>query len=87
MGKMKGQVSAEMLILLAVVVAIVALAATYLMNVGKSTGESVQNQSADLTARMDFASKGDPGDTCDPNKHGSDCKSGSCGTNTAYKCD
>ena len=41
---MKGQISAEMLILLAVVVAIVAIAAVYLMNAAKQGGEAVESR-------------------------------------------
>lgn len=74
---MKGQVSAEMLILLAVVIAIVALAATYLMDLGKSAGESVQEQSTDVLSDVKELSKGDAGDPC---VDGDDCKSGSCGS-------
>ena len=73
---MKGQVSAEMLILLAVVVAIVAIAASYLMDVGRTAGESVQNQSSDILSDAEELSKGDVGDPCVDSE---DCKSGSCG--------
>ena len=45
---MKGQISAEMLILLAVVLAIVALAAYYLTEVGKEGGEAVGNRTSDI---------------------------------------
>ncbi|NYZ60180.1 class III signal peptide-containing protein, partial [Candidatus Micrarchaeota archaeon] len=38
---MKGQISAEMLILLAVVIAIVAIAAVYIMNAAKQGGQAV----------------------------------------------
>ena len=82
---MKGQVSAEMLILLAVVIAIVAIAATYLLNVGERAGESVTGQTEQLTDRMEFGAKGNPGDWCNPEKGGADCKSGRCGSD--YKCE
>ncbi|MEM4272304.1 MAG: class III signal peptide-containing protein [Candidatus Bilamarchaeaceae archaeon] len=75
----KGQVSAEMLILLAVVVAIVAIAATYLMNAGKAAGEQVESQANITLSRVGELSKGDVGDVCAPSLGGSDCKSGVCG--------
>ena len=67
-----------MLILLAVVVAIVALAATYLMDLGKNAGESVQEQSTDVLSDVKELSKGDAGAPC---IDGDDCKSGSCSDN------
>jgi len=75
---MKGQVSAEMLILLAVVIAIVAIAAVYLMDLGKSAGEQVQEQGSDVLSDVNELSKGDAGDPC---VDGEDCKSGSCSDN------
>jgi len=77
---MKGQVSAEMLILLAVVVAIVALAATYLLDLGKKAGESVQEQGMDTLEDVKELSKGDPGDPCVDDE---DCKGGRC---NSYRC-
>jgi uncharacterized protein (UPF0333 family) len=83
MGRnMKGQVSAEMLILLAVVVAIVAIAATYLMNAGKTAGEQVKSQTNTTLTQVGELSKGDTGDYCAPSLEGSDCKSGTCGSDS-----
>ena len=77
MGRnMKGQISAEMLILLAVVVAIVAIAATYLMNAGKTAGEQVETQTNSTLGKMSDMSKGDVGDYCADGQR--DCKSGTC---------
>jgi uncharacterized protein (UPF0333 family) len=45
---MKGQVSAEMLILLAVVIAIVALAASALMNTAQQSRDSVTSRTNDV---------------------------------------
>lgn len=61
---MKGQVSAEMLILLAVVVAVVALAATYLLDLGKSSGEHVEEQGKELLGQTEIG-KRSPGEECD----------------------
>ena len=82
---MRGQVSAEMLILLAVVIAIVALAATYLMSVGESAGESVEEQSAVVLHKSHASILGDNGDPCIVNE---DCKSNDCDTGTGgtYTC-
>jgi len=64
-----------MLILLAVVIAIVALAATYLMDLGNSAGESVQEQSTIVLHQSEASILGDLDDPCiEP----SDCKSDSC---------
>ena len=75
---MKGQVSAEMLILLAVVVAIVAIAATYLLDLGKSAGEQAQEQGTSTLDKVSELSKGGPGASCIDNE---DCSSGTCGSN------
>jgi len=72
---MKGQVSAEMLILLAVVIAIVALAASALMKTAEQSRDSVTSRTNDVltntndvancractNAQLDCAS----GETCD----------------------
>ena len=72
---MRGQVSAEMLILLAVVIAIVALAATYLMDLGKSAGESVSEQSTIVLHQSQASVLGEIGDPC---MDDGDCKSDDC---------
>lgn len=72
---MKGQVSAEMLIMLAVIVAVVAIAAAYLVGLGKDAGEKVQEGGQDILEGVEEASKGDTGDPC---LEDDDCKSGNC---------
>lgn len=74
---MKGQVSAEMLIMLAVVVAVVAIAATYLVGLGKDAGEQVQEGGQDILEGVEEASKGDTGEPC---LDDDGCKSGNCDT-------
>ena len=74
---MKGQISAEMLILLAVVVAIVAIAAVYLMNAAKQGGEAVEDRVGEVLEERGNTQggTGQPGDPCDTH---SDCLSGLC---------
>ena len=74
---MKAQVSAEMLILLAVVVAIVAIAAVYMMNAAKQGGEAVEERVGEVLGESSGAQggTGQPGDPCDTNL---DCLSASC---------
>lgn len=75
---MKGQVSAEMLILLAVVVAVVAIAATYIIGLGKDAGEQVQEEGQDILEDVGEASKGEVGDPCIEDD---DCKGTNCDNN------
>lgn len=75
---MKGQVSVEMLVLLAVVIGVVAIAASYLLEVGEKASETVRMQSNSTLDGIKTHSKGDPGDPC---LVGEDCKSGSCSDN------
>lgn len=71
---MRGQISAEMLILLAVVLAIVALAAAYLMDVGKKAGGEVQERTDEILEGS-AGGAGAAGSECESN---SDCVSGNC---------
>ena len=71
---MRGQISAEMLILLAVVLAIVALAAAYLMDVGKKAGGEVEERTTEILEGSSGGA-GAPGDECSA---GEDCISGKC---------
>jgi len=80
---MKGQLSAEMLILIAVVLAVVAIAATRLISTAKSSSESVGNQSADLLDKSSAAVKGRPGDFCTRDE---DCLPGSGCDAASYVC-
>lgn len=74
---MKGQISAEMLILLAVVIAIVAIAAVYMMNAAKQGGQAVESRVSGVLQESGNTrgGTGQPGDPCDTN---TDCLSGSC---------
>jgi len=76
---MRGQVSAEMLILLAVVIAIVALAATYLMNIGEQAGEHVEAQSTELLEQTSVGKRA-TGEVCE---YDSQCQSRDC---SDYRC-
>lgn len=64
---MKGQLSAEMIILLAVVLAIVAIAANYLLQTAKQSGEAAQNKTTQITGAVEK--------TCITD---ADCSSGKC---------
>jgi len=64
---MKGQLSAEMIILLAVVLAIVAIAANYLLQTAQKSGEAAQNKTTQIVETMQK--------TCITN---ADCKGGQC---------
>ncbi len=75
---MKGQVSVEMLILIAVVIAVVALAATYLMSTMEHTGKHIEEQSNELLERTSIGKKG-PGETCYSDEI---CESNECTENT-----
>ncbi|NYZ77693.1 class III signal peptide-containing protein [Candidatus Micrarchaeota archaeon] len=74
---MKGQLSAEMLILITVVLAIVAIAATQLMKSAQGAGEQVEQQSNLLYERTSGAMKGADGEFCISN---TDCQSDNCDT-------
>jgi hypothetical protein len=74
----KGQLSAEMLILIAVVIAIVAIAATRLVSTAQDSSESIDTQSDEMLDMSNKAVKGKPGDFCTEDKH---CASGSCDSN------
>jgi Sec-independent protein translocase protein TatA len=79
---MKGQLSAEMLILIVVVLAVVALAATQLMGTAKETGKSIQEQTSRVRNITSEALKGQEGDRCIED---GDCMAGlSC--DESYRC-
>lgn len=64
---MKGQLSAEMIILLAVVLAVVAIAANYLLQTAQKSGEAAQNKTTQVIGTMEK--------TCITD---ADCKAGTC---------
>ena len=61
---MKGQLSAEMLILIVVVLAIVGIAAVQLMSTAKETGQNMQNQTERLNTMTAEAMKSRDGEAC-----------------------
>ncbi len=73
---MKGQLSAEMLILIAVIVAVVAIAATRLITTAKASSEQVGNQSDEISSMAENSLKAKPGEFC---VRDSGCLSGACG--------
>ena len=75
---MKGQLSAEMLILIAVIIAVVAIAATRLITTAKTTSEAVDTQSKDMIDMSNQAVKGEPGDYCIKPEQ---CKNKGCNNN------
>lgn len=72
---MKGQLSAEMLILIAVVIAVVAIAATRLISTAQDSSDEIEAQSKDMLDMGKSAIKGKPGDFCTKDEH---CASGRC---------
>lgn len=73
--RMKGQLSAEMLILVAVIIAVVAIAATQLMGTAKKTGKQLEDQAEDVLSRTENAMKANADEFCSQDK---DCKSNDC---------
>ncbi len=82
---MKGQLSAEMLILITVVLAVVAIVAVQMMGTAQKTGESVQRQADILGNRTMEAMKVPPGGYCSRPGESDECQDGSaCGDD--YRC-
>ena len=75
---MRGQLSAEMLIMLVVILAIVTIAATQLIGSAKETGENIGKQTEKLNAMTNDALKSENGDFCIVDD---DCAGGSCEEN------
>lgn len=80
---MKGQLSAEMLILIVVILAIVAIAASQLLKTTETTAGKVDAQSERLLEKTDKALKEKSGGVCASDE---DCLSKRCDLNT-YRCD
>jgi hypothetical protein len=70
---MKGQLSAEMLIMLVVVLAVVAIAATQIMGSAKETSEGIRNQTGRINLLASEAIKSDEGGYCISEE---DCRDG-----------
>jgi len=82
LGDMKGQLSAEMLVLVVVVFAIVAIAAIQLIGTAKRTGLNIQNQTqklGDMTAEAIKSPAGGYCITSDDCQNGIDCSENRCG--------
>ncbi|MEW6748321.1 MAG: hypothetical protein AB1295_01290 [Candidatus Micrarchaeota archaeon] len=78
---MKGQLSAEMLIMVVVVLAIVGIAATQLMGTAKDTSASIEKRTAALDELTSDSFKGKAGESCEIDN---DCQTGLvC---IAYRC-
>ena len=81
---MKGQLSAEMLILIAVVLAVVAIVAIQLLGTAKTTAGEVQNKAGTIMKVTDDAIKASEGQYC--NTPEVTCQSGlSCTDNICTK--
>ncbi|MFH0884100.1 MAG: hypothetical protein V1861_00130 [Candidatus Micrarchaeota archaeon] len=78
---MKGQLSAEMLILIVVVLAVVAIAATQMMGTAKETQKGIGEQTKRISQMAAESVKSEEGDYC---TESTDCREGlSC---EAYRC-
>jgi len=66
---MKGQLSAEMLILIAVIIAVVAIAATRLISTAEKSSDSIDKQTNETLDMTTKAVKGKPGDFCTADTH------------------
>jgi len=73
MRNMKGQLSAEMLLLIVVILAIVAIVATQLIGSAKSTSKTIHNQTNTIVQKANNAILGQNGDVC---VNDADCASG-----------
>lgn len=76
---MKGQLSAEMLILIVVVLAVVAIVATQLLKTAEKSGEAIDAQSQAILDKSEAAIKAKKGDFCVKDE---DCLSNKCFENS-----
>lgn len=72
-GEMRAQLSAEMLILIVVVLAVIALVASQLLKTAKVSSEKVENQSESIFWKAEQETKSKEGEPC---KDDADCKIG-----------
>jgi hypothetical protein len=72
---MKGQLSAEMLIMVVVVLAVVAIAATQLTGAAKDAGQGISNQSKRISEMATEGMMGEEGEYCIGDD---DCRNGEC---------
>ena len=78
---MRGQLSAEMLIMLVVILAIVAIAATQLIGSAKETSENIGSQTEKLNEMTKDSIKSEEGDFCiidDDCRGGLNCENNRC---------
>ena len=61
---MKGQISAEMLILMAVILAVVAIAALQILGSAKETGKNIDTQTQTMNQKLGNAVKAQVGERC-----------------------
>lgn len=71
-GSMKGQLSAEMLLLIVVILAIVAIAATQLIGSAKHTSKTINDQTNKIIQKANNSMLGQVNDVCVNNE---DCRS------------
>ncbi len=79
---MKGQLSAEMLLLIVVILAVVAIVATHVLSSAREAGSQISEQSEDLYEKVDTGMKAREGEFCTEDD---DCLSGRCSEN--YRCE
>lgn len=72
---MKGQMSAEMLILIVVVLALVAIVATQLLNTAEKSSQKIESQSQAIMEKTDAAVKVKSGGFCVKDE---ECLGGKC---------
>ena len=77
---MKGQLSAEMLILIVVIMAVVGIAGVQLMSSAKETSNNIKNETNRINSMTADALKSQAGEACMKND---DCMSNSC---SEYTC-
>ena len=78
MGSLKGQLSAEMLILLAVILALVLLVSSQLLKTTQAASDKVEQSSESAFGKADAAIEASKGDAGDYWISDGDCKSGTC---------
>ena len=82
MGHVKAQLSAEMLILIVVILAVIAMAASQLFKTTEKTGQAVENQGNVIIERSEAAVKAKSGEFCTDDKQ---CLSNNC-DEVNYQC-
>lgn len=75
---MRGQLSAEMLILIVVVLAVLAIVASQLLRTAEEGSERIEEESQDIFEQASEQSKAMEGDYCNEDE---DCESGLCSSN------